>query len=74
MRSETRQGIFKLMIIIMSAMIFMTVLAIAITIGVMAAEWLDPTHGWVWSGVFWASLFGAIALTTWIAKRFFNLF
>lgn len=74
MQNETRQGIFKLMIIIMCAMAFMTLLAITITFGVLAAEWLDPQHGWVWSIIFWGSLFGAIIGTTWIIKRLFNLF
>jgi len=58
----------------MCAMAFMTMLAISITLGVMAAQWLDPAHGWVWSIVFWACLFGSIVGATYVINRLFNLF
>jgi len=74
MQNDTRQGIAKLMIIIMCAMAFMTLLSIAITIGVITAQWLDPSHGWVWSVIFWACLFGSIISVTWVINKMFNLF
>ena len=74
MEAETRIGILRLMMIVMLAMAFMVMLSISLTAGVLLAEAIDPAQGLVWSGIFWASLFGGIIATTYVIRRLFSLF
>ena len=69
MSPETKAGIFKLVLIVTFACIFIVVIAGAVTGGVWLAQYVDPQHGWIWSFIFWGALFGSIVGMTLLFKR-----
>lgn len=74
MRSETHEGIMRLLVIIVAAVGFLCLVSLSITLSIMAAEYIDSAKGWLWSMIFWVGLFGSIIGTTYLVKYFISLF